>query len=139
MQEHKNRCIHPALLHWLCSRHKTASRCGWLKSKTWWNAGGHNRKENRYGKTVLEVLWLLFCLSRHYFMCCNEFVRCIPTSFGIGGSVNLFVNYQHNHPLTIIDLLQKCNKKLYSNWLTANIFCETTKQKLFTFQRSSIR
>jgi hypothetical protein len=72
-------------------------------------------------------------------MCCNEFVKCIPTSFGDGGSVNIFVNYHHNHPLTILDLLQKCDKKLYSNWLTANIFCETTEQNLFTFQRSSIR
>jgi hypothetical protein len=72
-------------------------------------------------------------------MCCNEFVISIPTSFGVGGSVNIFVHYHHNHPLTILDLLQKWNNRLYCNWLTANIFCETTEQNLFTFQRSSIR
>jgi len=52
MQENKNGSVHPALLHCLCSRYKTASRCA-LKSKTWWDAGGHDRKENRKGKTVL--------------------------------------------------------------------------------------
>ena len=77
--------------------------------------------------------------SFHFLSTWWTFVRCIPTYFGAGVSVNIFVNLHHHHLLTILHLLQKYNKKLYSTWLIANIFCETREQNLFTFQRSSIR